>query len=353
MGIPARFNLDARRFTMTESIFHKVVRNENSYTQLLCNMMRRDEGFCRRLLTLFAGENPLWRFGGESLSPQTRLRDNCGQPDLIIESPTHCMIVEVKTESHRGCTPKQELLETGRNYLGYLKVKHDSGIEAALTFLVRDKCKFRKEVEEAIVTLHKEGMKKNVSVKLVFWEDVLERLLKGATRTESPLIEDVRLLLAERFSPIRFQPEEIKPMFTPEFPMQTVLKLNAVLEGLRGRAKRDAPTRQDAPKMYSDKEEFGFYFKKGKRELLFVGYWLSFWNAGHPYPICFGVSDDAPKAKGAFKAAFQKAHKKEAISFEEWTMGWVTEIEFNSVDAVDEIWRKLVPIWRKVFDATE
>jgi hypoxanthine-DNA glycosylase len=111
---------------MHESIFHKVVRNENSYTQLLCNMMKRDQVFCRTLLTLFAGENPRWRFGGESFSPQTRPRDNCGQPDLIIESTTHCMIVEVKTESHRVCTPKQELLNTGRGYLSELKNRHDS-----------------------------------------------------------------------------------------------------------------------------------------------------------------------------------------------------------------------------------
>jgi len=134
--------------------------------------------------------------------------------------------------------------------------------------------------------------------------------------------------------------------------MQTVLKLNAVLEGLRGKAQRDAPTRQDAPRMYGDRDEFGFYFKKGKRELLFVGYWLPFWIAGHPYPICFGVSDDAPKAKEAFKVAFQKAYKVKAISSNEWTMGWVPEDDFNSLDAIDVIWRKLVPIWKKVSEAS-
>ena len=40
---------------MTDSIFHKLVTKENSYTQLLCNMMKRDEGVRRTLLTLLAG----------------------------------------------------------------------------------------------------------------------------------------------------------------------------------------------------------------------------------------------------------------------------------------------------------
>lgn len=101
--------------------------------------------------------------------------------------------------------------------------------EAALTFLVPHNWKFREEVEEAIATLLKERRKRNlpVALELVFLEDVLGRLTKEATRSESPLIEEVRQLLTERFSHIRFQPEESKPMFTPEFPMQTVLKLNS------------------------------------------------------------------------------------------------------------------------------
>jgi hypothetical protein len=82
------------------------------------------------------------------------------------------------------------------------------------------------------------------------------------------------LLLTERFGPIRFYPEEIKAMFTTEFPMQTILKLNLVLQGLRKKAGKEAT------EMNIEKDEFGFYFKKEKRTPLFVGYWLSFWNDG-------------------------------------------------------------------------
>jgi hypothetical protein len=107
-------------------------------------------------------------------------------------------------------------------------------------------------------------------------------------------------------------------------------------------------------RLYSDKNEFGFCLRKSNGTLLFVGYWLQFWNDGHPYPICFGIPDAAPKVQEAFKNAFQEAYKEEAVSFvDKWTMGWVPEGDFNSLDAVDEIWRKLAPIWKKVSEASD
>lgn len=342
---------------MPESIFHKLVMKENSYTQLLCNLMKRDEVFCRTLLTLFAGENPRTPFGDLSISPQRSLGDECGQPDLIIKAATLCIIVEVKTESHRGRTQKQELLDTGRSYLNYLKDRHDSGLETVLAFLVPHNWEFRQELEDEIATLREEAIEKRVSVNQVYWEEVLERISKEETQADSPLIEEFRLLLAERFGPIRFYPEETKSMFTSGFPMRNVVKLNAVLEGLRQKARKDAGKlniEKYGTRLYSDMDEFGFCLRKSNGTLLFVGYWVQFWNAGHPYPICFGMPDAAPKVQEAFKSAFEEVYKEEAVPFvDKWIMGWVPELDFNSLDAVDEIWRKLLPIWRKVSDAAE
>jgi hypothetical protein len=330
-----------------ESIFSKLVTKENDYTQLLCNLMQRDGVFCELVLALFLDKNVTRLLKNARLSTQTHLPNGCGQPDLHIKTPTLHVIVEVKTESHRGRTTRQELIGKGRDYLSYLADQHKSGIEVALTFLVPHDWKFRQEMEDGITALQEEGTEKRVPVKQVFWEQLLGCLSKEGAQSETPLIEEFRLLLAKRFGPIHFDPEEGKSMFTPEFPMQSVLKLNALLEGVRKRAGNGAT------KLYSDKEEFGFYLKKGVRELLFVGYWRAFWDDGHRYPICFGIpdDDDAPKVAEAFRSAFRKAYKAEAISSQEWTMGWVPEKDFNSLDAVDEIWWKLQPIWKEVSEA--
>jgi hypothetical protein len=331
---------------MTESIFHKIVTNENSFTQLLCNLMKRDDAFSGAVLALLQNKSAMRLKGEMRITPQKRLPNRCGQPDIIIEAPHLCVIVEVKTESHRNRTKKQEL-EDGENYLSYLQSRYSSEDVAALAYLVPHNWKFRKEMKDGIATLQKVGDEKNIPVTQVFWEDVLALLPKNSAQYGAPLIEEFRLLPNERFGPINFEPEEIKSMITPEFPMQTVLKLNAVLEGIRKKVGKDETN------TCVNKDEFGFYFRKGKRELLFLGYWLAFWDAKHPYPICFGVQEDTPSVKEAFTSAFQKAYKKDPISFDNWTMGWVSEKDFNSLDTVDEIWSKLEPIWNKVKNAAD
>jgi hypothetical protein len=127
-----------------------------------------------------------------------------------------------------------------------------------------------------------------------------------------------------------------------------MVKLSAVLHGLRQKAGKRV-----ASDLSSDKDESGFYLKKGKRSLLFIGSWVTFWDANHHYPLCFGVQDDEAKIKDAFTTAFRKAYKSVAISFDGWSMGWIPEEDLMSVDAVDEIWARMEPIWNKVKDAAQ
>ena len=101
------------------------------------------------------------------------------------------------------------------------------------------------------------------------------------------------------------------------------------------------------------KDDFGFYLMKGKCWLFYVGCWQTFWDDGNHYPICFGIEDDSPILVSAFKNAFRKAYKKEAATCGKWTMGWVPEKDFNSLNAVEEIWSKLKPIWEAVAKAAK
>lgn len=331
---------------MVESIFHKVITTENSLTQLLCNLMKRDKVFCGEILALFTRENAVKLFGDLHISTQRRLSNQCGQTDLMIESSELCIIVEVKTALHRGCTEAQKLKVDGNNYLSYLQDQHNVGKEVALAFLVPHNWKFREEVKEEIACLKKIGTERNVPVTQVFWEDILGRLPKEDIRPGTSLAMEFRLFLAEHFGPINFETEEIKLMFAPEFPLRTILKLNAVLDGIRIKAGKDAS------EAYCDKEESGFFLKKGKRNLLFVGYWLAFWDANYTFPICFGVENNTPEIRAAFGDAFREVYGKDPVTFEyqteTWTMGWIPEEHFSSIDAVDEIWARLEPIWNKV-----
>jgi hypothetical protein len=135
-------------------------------------------------------------------------------------------------------------------------------------------------------------------------------------------------------------------MFAPEFPMETLIKLNAVLEGVR---KRFAKSETESA---SESYESGFYLKVEKEPKLFVGFSMQSWEAGHHYPICFEVPDKDLRVKEAFSHAFRKEYKKDPISIDNgWTMGWVTQDDFNrfeTADAINEIWTKLARIWDSV-----
>lgn len=331
---------------MTESIFRGVVTNENAFTQLLCNLMKRDSELCKAVVSLLCGREEAIA-GDIAISTQKRLPRGCGQPDISIESDELCLIVEVKTDSHRTRTRKQEF-GSDHNYLSYLQSQYNASRRVCLAYLVPHKWKFRKEMSDGIAGLRKIADATNVTVKQVFWEDILQLLFGTHLRQGIAITEEFRLLLTEHFGPISFEREETSLMFSPEFPIRTLLKLNAVLEGLRQKAGAHVAT-----KLYSDKDESGFYLQVGKRSLLFVGCWLAFWDAGHHYPLCFGVQDESSHIRDAFQLAFREVYKQEAISFDDWWMGWVSEEDLVGVDAVDEIWAKLEPIWNKVKAAIE
>ena len=135
-------------------------------------------------------------------------------------------------------------------------------------------------------------------------------------------------------------------MFTPEFPMETLVKLNAVLEGLRKRVAKNET------ESVSESYEFGFYLVNGESKL-FVGFSLELWNAGHHHPICFGVPNEDARVREAFSEVFRNEYRKESIPIAamEWTMGWVTQEDFNRFgkeDAIGAIWEKLERVWDSV-----
>jgi len=326
---------------MADSIFHKLVTKENSYSQLLCNLMNRGDRFCGMILALFLKEEAPFT-GKIRVEGQKRLPKRHGQPDLVIETSEWYVIIEVKTERHCARTKRQELGATN-GYLSHLRGIED-GRRVALIFLVPQNWKFKKAVESDAKQKHG---RQGVSIAIRTWGELI-RILPDEDRTNS-ILYHFRLLLEERFGSIKFEEEEVNALFNSEIPIDTVLKLNAVLEGLRQKAGK-----RTATDMAMDKDESGFYLRKGKRWLLFVGCWQTFWNEGYHYPICFGTEDESPKVKKAFRDAFQRTYKAEAIAFGKWTMGWVPTEDFNGPDdPVEKIWGRLELIWQAVAKAAE
>src|SRR5579863_4468567 len=143
-----------------ESIFHKLIKNENSYSQLLCNMMRREGDFRGDFLDQFS-KHLKERVKASDIRTQVRL-PKCGQADILIRSDKLCMIVEVKTESHRGVTDRQGLLDNPQSYQAWLEEQKAAGSEAWLVFLVPETWKNLPEKEQEIDDYKRRGREKGV-----------------------------------------------------------------------------------------------------------------------------------------------------------------------------------------------
>jgi hypothetical protein len=332
-----------------ESIFHKLIKSENSYSQLLCNMMKRDRGLRDAFLGLVS-ERLKGRVNPPDISTQVRL-PNGGQADILIRSDKLCMIVEVKTESHRGVTDRQELRDNPQSYLALLEEQEAAGSEAWLVFLVPESWENRPGKEQEIKDYKRRVEKNGVEVRQVFWENVLPPLPANNKQSEISLPQEFRLLLEERFGPIGFDKEETMSMFNEGFPLRTVLKLYTLINKV-GEMRKELGLK--SPKLEISKDEFCLYFEKKGQERtcwLYFGCWLDFWEENH-HPICFGVERVSPDVREAFTKSLKQVYKQDAIQFDgDWLVGWIPEEDLSKSNAFEEISPKLKGIWKSMSDA--
>src|SRR5947209_14482983 len=99
--------------TRTENIFHNLVTDEDSTTELLCNLMRfptfRQSVLVSLFNTPFAAEAAF-----DQVGTQMDLAGR-GRADLIVRTEQLCAILEIKVTPWRALTERQE-----RDYLAYL-----------------------------------------------------------------------------------------------------------------------------------------------------------------------------------------------------------------------------------------
>jgi hypothetical protein len=83
----------------TSNIFHNLVTDEGSTTELLCNLMRF-AAFRRPLLARFLSDACAAQIGYEDIDTQVDLESH-GRPDLIVRNDGVCALVEVKVTEYQ------------------------------------------------------------------------------------------------------------------------------------------------------------------------------------------------------------------------------------------------------------
>jgi len=319
----------------SSSIFSKIVRKEDDFTQLLCNFMKRDDAFRSRVLSFLF---PDWEDDVQpnQIHPQADHQEN-GRTDFVIETKTSYAIVEIKTSAKCGITPNQNL-QVSASDKGYLKILRELSPQKKtyLTFLVPQKWKFLTSTAEDGASLHQEGIEFNVTT----WQRLLRAMDAEFRR---PLLEEFRLLLIEKYVPTSFTQKEADAMFDKSFSVSAVRKLEKLIDAISEKAEAHTGYILE-PSNGNNDSEYDFYLskRKDKEYVFYFGYWEKF-TEKHGKPICFGVEDDpelwVPGLKKALLDAYPEAEEEET-----YTLGSISKEDLYATDPVERVWERILPV---------
>jgi hypothetical protein len=331
-----------------DSVFYKLVRDENSYTQLLCNLLRRSQELRHRFAALFVPEKYAGLITRDQVRPQTILPE-CGIPDIVVQNQQLSLLVEVKVTASRGLTCNQEVIGTAGRESGYLKfLLGTSSAHRCLGFLVPRDWAYGEELQRA---LNEATEVYRVAFKVRYWDEVVNEIHTVLATAHDPFLEEFRVLLAERFGPMSFVGQELTMLFTKEFPIRAVRKLDILVEELADKSKA-AGFELEWTKSTERLNENGFYLKQGKEYLLWFGVWTELWEA-EGFPLAMALQGRSASQLRHLRDAFLSAIDRDTREFGEWTVAPILAEELEGENPANKIWTVLERVFKAAVKSAE
>jgi hypothetical protein len=160
------------------SIFYKITqKNENSVTELLCNLFRIK--YFRDICLEFFGidKKLLDKISLENIRTQFKTEES-GIPDIVIETDNLEYIIENKIQPNRDLQENQK-----ENYTDFLlKFQKMQGKHIGYIFLVPENYKYKEEIEEV--------ERKYKFVRICSWQKFLNHLYNKELGKEAPIIKE-------------------------------------------------------------------------------------------------------------------------------------------------------------------
>jgi len=316
---------------LRNNIFHKLVVDEDNYTQLLCNLMVRFDDLRRTVLGLFLGDRLASRIEPHEIRTQICLPE-CGRPDIVIQAPRLFAVLEVKVSPVRDLTSHQSL--TGDYTYGAFLSKYPTA-ERWVLLLVPERWVHSPKAGNPSI---KYGFIKH---KTVTWERVLD-VITHTKDQRDPFVDEFRSLLSDRFGPLTFSEEEEKMR---PIDWRTARKLETVVDEIKRRGK-DA---RYSCSLSQDRDDYGIDFRNQSRKYaLWFGIWADFWEE-HEFPLCFCFADTSKLSVPNLEKSFTKGCRSKPIHFDGYTVVGI-RIQPQSIgnDVVDSIWSQLEPVLAKI-----
>jgi hypothetical protein len=327
---------------LNNCVFDKVVNNENSQTQLLCNFMSRDEEFRTKVLTLFLPEAVASKVRPHQIRREVSLLEG-GRPDIRIDAQGACALIEVKASTRCELRENQDIREELGSYAAFLK--RSNAVCKRFGFLVpRDY-----ESLEGLNSRMREAREQlgDIEPKIVYWDQIPAIIEKLQSR--DLLFEEYRRFLARKFGPIGFNKEEIQMLSSTAF-LGPFFKLTDLIRQIEVKCKKEFKTDSE-----SSRDEFAFYIKaRGNAEsLLYFGVWKDFAEQGGS-PICYGVLDSW-KSAGPFSMICERNSRtvKRFGNSNEWILISIDPKVLDVENSVETIWEELRPILKELSNLEE
>jgi hypothetical protein len=314
------------------NIFYNLVTDENSTTELLCNLMRFS-AFRTPFLRQFLSETAATEVAWEDFDTQVGIAGS-GRPDLQIWTKDFVALIEIKVAPGVGLTANQP-----KEYIEFLC--NQNARECWLVFLVPKGWQYIRDLERSLEkTAGAENSGAKVQSRIIFWDDVLEAIEKNDLALLNPFLHDFYELLMARLGPkpLVFSAKEILMLFSSEFP-SALSHLQDLVDGVRDRSTalkvKAVASRSLCP------EEYSLYFLDGQgKEILWFGVWTPFWKA-NAVPLCFGVATNSSES---VRQAFLVHYKGQTKRFQGYIVGWFGPEILAAEDSVDQVWAQLSPL---------
>jgi hypothetical protein len=261
-------SLTSRQCMADKSIFHKVVRREPGYTQLLVNLMKRYPDFRNAVLAALLNPAVSNTVLPHEIEADINAEQGC-RPDIIIHSNDLLAYIEVKIRHNCQMTDNQiceDLTDSSKS--GYVQnLRASPARHRWMVFLVPAGWSHRIQAEEFLQ--HVKTLTTSINTRLVSWEDVLQIVQRFAS---DPIIREFHQVLLEQFGPITFTEEEVSMLtsetFAPAF--RGVRKLESTIDAVETEVTKSG----FATERERDEETYGFYVMRGRNYLLWFGVWL-------------------------------------------------------------------------------
>jgi hypothetical protein len=259
------------------SIFEGVVRSEDAYTNLLRNLMLADPEYGEAMGALLRPDGLNLSYDESAdIRTQVPLRagDTAhGRADLLIETRTAVLLVEVKTDLYCGLTDNQHfgLDDSGnpkiKGYLRFLEEKRLEGFSVGLCVLAPRQWFYRGETEGYLKQL-------SIPAHLVQWEKLCARTIASHF---TDTVAEFGAFLEGEFMSITFGENE-SSLVTSDAGLAAFGSASLKLHELVKQATKELKD------LWGDSNEHGATVYHGSKPLLWFGTWAV---AGWPLVVGF------------------------------------------------------------------